>query len=110
MKARKKKRPEFTDEERALILQWLEERYKQLYGRGQSSAVAQDRDDVWSNFLIPLNALHDSPMGRTLEELLKKIDNMKTQGKSNKRDNSFYVSFIAKSYILAAGNACKCQT
>ena len=110
MKARKKKRPEFTDEERALILQWLEDRYQQLYGRGHSSTVAQDRDDVWSDFLITLNTFHEKPMGQTLEELLKKIDNMKTQGRSNKTDICFYASFIEKSFILAAGTACKCQT
>ena len=80
IKARKKKRPEFTDEERALILQWLEERYKALYGKGHSSTVAQDRDDVWGEFLVALNGLHEPSMGRTLEELQKKIDNMKTQG------------------------------
>ena len=80
IKARKRKRPEFTEEERALILQWLEERYKQLYGKGHSSTVAQDRDDVWAEFLIALNSLHEPSMGRTLDELQKKIDNMKTQG------------------------------
>ena len=80
VRPKRKKRPDFTDEERALILQWLEERYKDLYGRGHSSTVAQDRDDVWADFVVALNSLHEPAMGRTLDELVKKIDNMKTQG------------------------------
>ena len=82
IRGKKKKRPDFTDEERALILQWLEERYRDLYGRANSATVAQDRDEVWSDFLVTLNAVHEPSLGRTLEELVKKIDNMKTQGRS----------------------------
>ena len=83
VRAKKKKRPDFTDEERALILQWLEEKYKDLYGRGNFATVAQDRDEVWADFLVALNSVHEPSMARTLDELIKKIDNMKTQGRSS---------------------------
>ena len=48
-KAVKKKRKDgprkadMTSEENALILNWMEFRYKELYGRGQSSSVADDK-------------------------------------------------------------------
>ena len=42
VKARRKKSEPFTEDENALILQWLEERYRDLYGRAGSSHVAQD--------------------------------------------------------------------
>ena len=80
VKTRKKKSEPFTDDENALILQWLENRYKDLYGRAGSSHVAQDRNEAWEQFLDAINELHNGQYNRTLEDLVKRVDNMKTVG------------------------------
>ena len=86
-KAVKKKRKDgprkadMTSEENALILNWMEFRYKELYGRGQSSSVADDKKQAWEEFTDALNALHDRQFKRTRAELEKRINNMKKMGK-----------------------------
>ena len=46
VQAKRKKSKAFTDEENALILQWLENRYKDLYCRTRSSHVTMANIDV----------------------------------------------------------------
>ena len=79
VKTRKKKK-EFTDEENALILKWLESKYKELYGRGSGSTVAQDKQDAWDEFTTELNNLHGGENSRSQDDIMKRIDNMKNQG------------------------------
>ena len=86
-KAVKKKRKDggrkadMTSEENALILNWLEFRYKDLYGRGQSSSATDDKKEAWEEFTDALNDLHDGKFQRTRAELEKRMNNMKKIGK-----------------------------
>ena len=80
VKAKRKKSEAFTEDENALILQWLEHRYKELYGRAGSSHVAQDRNEAWEEFTQAINDLHNGQYNRSVEEVVKRVDNMKTVG------------------------------
>ena len=76
----RKNKPKFTPEENAEVLKWLESRYKDLYGRGGSSSVSADKDDVWEEFAKEINDLHDGQYNRTPKDVFKRIDNMKKNG------------------------------
>ena len=80
VKPRKKKK-EFSDEENAMIMKWLETKYKQLFGRGSGPTVAQDRRDAWFDLTEAVNAIHNGQNERSTEDIVKRIDNMKNQGK-----------------------------
>ena len=76
----KKNKPKFSPEENAEVIKWLESRYKDLYGRGGSSSVSADKDEVWDEFATDLNAIHDGQFKRTPKDIFKRIDNMKKNG------------------------------
>ena len=69
-----------TDEEKAVIMHWLETRFKDLYGRNNSSSVSADKDEAWSDFVKAVNEVHNYKFNRTRLEIEKRIDNFKTNG------------------------------
>ena len=76
----KKKKKEFSDEENAVIMKYLETKYKQLFGRGSGPTLAQDRRDAWYELTDAVNEIHGGQNERTTEDISKRIDNMKNQG------------------------------
>ena len=82
VKKRREKQPPFTDEENALILSWVEDKYKELYGRGSSSSVADDKREAWEQFTTAVNNVHDGKFKREQDDVFKRIDNMKANGKN----------------------------
>ena len=76
----KKKKKEFSDEENAMIMKWLETKYKQLFGRGSGPTVAQDRRDAWYDLTAAVNGIHNGQNERSTEDIVKRIDSMKNQG------------------------------
>ena len=74
---REKDQNVITPKEIAVILNWLEFRYDDLYGRQGSSDVAGDRREAWDHFLDAINSVHDGKYNRDYERIDKKINNMK---------------------------------
>ena len=74
------RKADMTSKENALILNWMEFRYKDLYGRANSSSVADDKKQSWEEFTDALNALHDGKFEISKVELEKRINNMKKMG------------------------------
>ena len=77
----KRKKKEFSEEENAMIMKWLETKYKQLFGRGSGPTVAQDQRDAWYDLTEAVNGIHNGQNERSTEDIVKRIDNMKNQGK-----------------------------
>ena len=80
VRRRRERKPEFTDDENALIITWLEEKYKDLYRRGSSATVADDKREAWEAFTKAVNDVHDGQYHREVEDVFKRVDNMKTNG------------------------------
>ena len=78
VKKRKEIKPEFTDEENAMILSWLEDKYKDLYGRGSSYSVSDNKREAWEAFTKAVNDVHDGKNKREVDDVFKRINNMKT--------------------------------
>ena len=80
---------EFTGEENALILRWLETKYREFYGMGAGFTVAQVKQDACDQFTTELNNLHGGENSRTQDDIMKRIDNMKNQGKVDLVDRKY---------------------
>ena len=97
VKAKKKKSEPFTEDENVMILRWLEERYRDLYGRAGSSHVAQDHSDAWEEFTEAVNGVHNGRYSRTAEDVVKRVDNMKTVGKKFDRSDIYWQKYQSDS-------------
>ena len=89
----KRKKAKFTPEENAEVILWLETKYRELYGRGGSSSVSADKDEIWEEFAKDVNAIHNGQYQRSPKDIFKRIDNMKKNGtciKSNKQLFKFF--------------------
>ena len=66
---REKDQNVITPKEIAVILNWLEFRYDDLFGRQGSSDVAGDRREAWDEFLDAINSVHDGKYNRDYDRI-----------------------------------------
>ena len=67
-------------QEVAVIFDWLEKRYSDLFGRGKGKSYKASKDDVWEQLVEAVNAVFKGRNKWTRESIYTKIDNMKNQG------------------------------
>ena len=67
-------------QEVAVIFDWLEKRYSDLFGRGKGKSYKASKDDVWEQLVEAVNAVFKGRKKQTRESIYAKIDNMKNQG------------------------------
>ena len=79
-KARAPRKPDMTAEENALIINWLEFRYDNIYGRGHSATVRDDKKAAWDAMIDEIDAVHDGKFERNKVEIEKRINNIKKLG------------------------------
>ena len=67
-------------QEVAVIFDWLEKQYSDLFGRGIGKRYKASKDDVWEQLVEAVNAVFKGRNKWTRESIYTKIDNMKNQG------------------------------
>ena len=67
-------------QEVAVIFDWLEKQYSDLFGRGKGKSYKASKDDVWEQLVEAVNAVFKGRNKQTRESIYTKIDNMKNQG------------------------------
>lgn len=67
--------------ELTVIYDWLEQRWKDLFGTKSGVNYKFEKADVWAQFVYEMNNQCGHAFNRTKESICHKIDNMVTQSK-----------------------------